>query len=374
MKKIWAVAIKELRQAFRDPLSLVLLLGMPAMMLLLYGYAVNFDVRHVLLAVEDLDKSTASRDLVASFVNSTYFDLVADLPAGADLHRLAEKRKAKAVLVIPETYSRDLAAGRTARVQLILDGTDANTATTVLGYASTLVADANVDLVRRAGTMPAGAGAAPIDYQPRVWFNPELKSTPFLIPGLVGFILMFTAVLATALSVVREKERGTWEQLRITSLRPGQLITGKALPYVGICLAGALLILVAARVLFDVEVRGPYLDLLAATLAYLVGALGYGLLVSSFSDSQAMAFQIGTLTSMLPAIFLSGFIFPISSMPKVLQALTFVVPARYYVVILRGIVLKGAGLGPYLHELAFLLVFAAVVLGLAYARLVRQRA
>ena len=370
-----AIAVKELRQASRDPLSLAMLLGLPTMMLILYGYAINFDVRHVPLAVEDRDKSALSRELVASFVNSTYFDLVSDLPAGTDLGRLTERRIARAVLVIPEGHARTLAAGRTAPVQLVLDGADANTASTILGYASNLVAGANVSLRLGdpAATLPPAAG---IDYEPRVWFNPDLKSTQFLVPGLIGFILMLTAVLSTALSVVREKERGTMEQLRVTSLRPSELIIGKTLPYLGISLTATGVIILAARFLFGVRVQGSYVDLFVATLVYLVGALGFGLLVSSLADTQAMAFQIGTVTSMLPAIFLSGFIFPIRSMPAVVQGLTYLVPNRYFLVVLRGVILKGAPLSTYAGaprwELLFLCLYGAAVFGIAYARLTRK--
>ena len=375
LRKIVAIAVKELRQASRDPLSLAMLLGLPTMMLVLYGYAINFDVRHVPLAVEDRDKSAPSRELVASFVNSTYFDLVSDLPAGADLGRLTERRIARAVLVIPEGHARALAEGRTAPVQLVLDGADANTASTILGYASSLVAGANVSLrlADPAATQPPPAG---IDYEPRVWFNPDLKSTQFLVPGLIGFILMLTAVLSTALSVVREKERGTMEQLRVTSLRPSELIIGKTLPYLGISLIATGVIILAARFLFGVRVQGSYLELFVATLVYLVGALGFGLLVSSLADTQAMAFQIGTVTSMLPAIFLSGFIFPIHSMPVLVQALTYLVPNRYFLVVLRGVILKGAPLATYAGaprcDLLFLCLYGAAVFGIAYARLTRK--
>jgi ABC-2 type transport system permease protein len=378
LRKIWAIARKELRQASRDPLTLGMLLGLPTFMLLLYGYAVNFDVRHVRIAVQDRDRSAASRELVASFVNSTYFDQVADLEGGADMARLTERRVARAVLVIPEGYSRELAAGRTGRVQLLLDGSDSNTATTVLGYASALVAEANVEILTASAAGAAALEGASIDYQPRVWYNPELKSTQFLVPGLIGFILMLTAVLSTALSVVREKERGTMEQLRVTSLRPLELIVGKTLPYLGISLVATVLILAAARVLFGIQVRGPYLALFVAVFVYLVGALGFGLLISSLVDTQAMAFQVGMVTSMLPAIFLSGFIFPIHSMPVAVQLLTYAVPARYFLSVLRGVILKGAGLGPYTFfgggrpDMLFLLLYALIVLGLATARLTRR--
>jgi ABC-2 type transport system permease protein len=365
--KVRAIAVKEYRQAARDPLTLAMLLGLPTMMLLLYGYAVNFDVRHVRLAIEDRDKSAASRELASAFVNSGYFDLVADLQAGADLARLTERREAAAILIVPENYGRDLAGGRLARAQLVLDGADANTATTILGYATAVAGEANLAVVRAARGRAAGAttaggaptaanagGVAPIDYEPRVWYNPELKTTQFLVPGLIGFILMLTAVLSTAMSVVREKERGTMEQLRVSSLSAGELLLGKTLPYLSISLAATTIILLAARVLFGVVVRGSYLDLFIITFIYLVGALGLGLLVSSI------------------AILLSGFIFPIRSMPVAVQVITYAVPARYFLVALRGVILKGAGLAPYGRDVAFLVAYALAVLGLAFARLSRK--
>ncbi|MBI2212695.1 MAG: ABC transporter permease [Acidobacteria bacterium] len=371
LRQTLAIAKKEIRQAFRDPLSLGMLLALPAFMLVLYGYAINFDVRHVPLAVQDRDMTAESRALVSSFVNSTYFDLKTSILPGADVERVFHRRIAKVALVIPENYAADRHAGRRPSVQLLVDGADANTATNVLGYASALVAQANAELVR--GTRAAQlAQQVAIDYQPRVFYNPDLRSTQFLVPGLIGFILMLTAVLSTALSVVREKERGTMEQLRVTSLRPSELIVGKTLPYLGISLIATAIILVAARVLFGVVVAGSYLDLFVATLIFLVGALGWGLLVSSLAQTQAMAFQIGLVTSLLPTIFFSGFIFPIRSMPVVIQAISYIVPARYFLVVLRGVVLKGAGLVPYWKDLAFLVLYAALVLGIATARLARR--
>ena len=368
MRKTLVIAGKELRQARRDPFSLMMLLGIPTFMLLLYGYALNFDVRHVGLVIQDLSLSRASRDLVQAFVNSTYFDDAGRLPAGTDPGAVLTRREAKAVLVIPEAYAREIAAGRVATVQLLLDGADAATATTVLGYAEGLVAQESAQI---RAALSGSAAFTPIRFEPRVWYNSELKSTNFLVPGLMGFILMLTAVLSTALSVVREKERGTMEQLLVTSLRPAELLIGKTIPYLMISLAATAIILLAARLLFGVAVRGSYVDLFVATLVYLIGALGSGLLVSSMSKSQAMAFQVGSLTSMLPAIFLSGFIFPIRSMPPVLQALTYAVPARYFLVISRGIILKGAPLTAFLGDLLFLLAYGAIVLAFAWRRLVK---
>ena len=374
MRKLIAVGLKELRQIRRDPLSLIMLLGLPAFMLVIYGFALNFDVRHVRLAVQDRDNSAASRELVADFVRSTYFDLVAAPRPGDDLERLTERRVVLAVLVIPERYGEDLAAGRTAQVQLLLDGADSGTATTILGYAGALVGEANSEALRRTVVRAGGEAPVGISYRPRVWYNPDLSSTMFLVPGLMGVLLMLSAVLATALSIVREKERGTIEQLRVAPLGTLELILGKTLPYLAISLIASIIILVAARVLFGVEVMGSYVDLMAATLLYLVGALGLGILVSTMADSQAIAFQGGLLVSLLPAVLLSGFIFQIRSMPSWLQVVTYAVPARYYLVVLRGVIIKGASLPPYASELVGLALFALVTLGLATVRLVREEA
>jgi ABC-2 type transport system permease protein len=372
LRRLRAVVSKELRQVRRDPFSLLMLIALPAFMLVLYGFALNFDVRHVRLAVQDRDLSTASRELVASFTHSTYFDLVGTPGAGADLDAMVERREARAVLVIPEGYSRLLASGRTAPLQLLLDGADSTTAQTVLGYARALVSEQNASLVLSA-LARAGRGAqATIDLEPRILFNPELESTQFLVPGLIGFLLMLTAVLSTALSVVREKERGTMEQLRVAPLRTWELILGKTVPYLGISLLATFIILLAARVLFGVVIRGPYLDLLVAVLLYLFGALGFGLLISTIANTQALAFQAGLIASMLPAILLSGFIFQIRIMPVPLQLVTYLVPARYFLVILRGIILKGEGLATYWPQVGALVLYAVATLALASLRLARR--
>jgi ABC-2 type transport system permease protein len=370
--RLRAVIVKELRQISRDPFSLGMLIVLPAFMLVLYGFALNFDVRHVRLAVQDRDKSARSRELVAAFTHSTYFDQVATPPAGSDLAAITERRVARAVLVIPEGYGRDLAAGRSTPVQMLLDGADSTTASTVLGYAQALAGEENLALVSDALAASGGEVTAPLRLEPRVLFNPELESTQFLVPGLIGFLLMITAVLSTALSVVREKERGTMEQLRMAPLRTAELIVGKTLPYLGISLLATVIILVAARLLFGVEIRGSLLHLLVAVLLYLFGALGFGLFISTLADTQALAFQAGLISSMLPAILLSGFIFQIRIMPAVLQAITYLVPARYFLVILRGIILKGEGLLTYWHQVAALALYGLAVVTLASVRLARK--
>jgi ABC-2 type transport system permease protein len=372
VRRLAAVVVKELRQIRRDPFSLIMLIGLPAFMLVLFGYALNFDVRHVKLAVQDRDRSPSSRELIASFTHSTYFDLVATPEQGTPLEQLTERGVARAILVIPEDYGRTLAQGRRAAVQLIVDGADSTMGATVLGYARALVAEANAELVADAFAAAGRRPAPALDLEPRVLYNPELRSTQFLVPGLIGFLLMLTGVLSTALSVVREKERGTMEQLRVAPLRTWELIIGKTLPYLGISLLATFIILVAARLLFGVVIRGPHLDLLVAVLIYLTGALAFGLFISTIADTQTFAFQVGLITSMLPAILLSGFVFQIAMMPSWLQVITYLVPARYFLVILRGIILKGEGLTVYWQPLAALVVYALVAVVLASARLTRR--
>jgi len=374
MRRLLAVVVKEIRQVRRDPFSLLMLIAFPAFMLVLYGFALNFDVRHVHLAVQDRDKSARSRELISAFTHSTYFDLVATPEPGTDLERLAEKRVARAILVIPEGYAAALAAGRRAPVQLLLDGADSTTATTILGYARALTAEVNGSLVAAALAGAGGRRSPPLSFEPRVLFNPELESVQFLVPGLIGFILMLTAVLSTAMSVVREKERGTMEQLRVAPLRTAELILGKTIPYLGVSLIATAIILGAARLLFGVAIRGSHLDLLVAVLLYLFGALGFGLLISTVANTQAFAFQAGLLASMLPALLLSGFIFQIRIMPWWLQLVTYLVPARYFLVILRGIILKGEGLLTYWDDVLALVVFGLVVVTLASVRLARREA
>ena len=374
MSRLRAVAVKELRQIRRDPFSLLMLIAFPALMLVLYGFALNFDVRHVKLAVQDRDRSPRSRDLAASFTHSTYFDLVATPAPGEDLERLTETGAARAVLVIPERFGQDLAAGREAAVQLLLDGADSTTAATVLGYARALVAETNAGLVNESFARAGRRPAPPLDLAPRILYNPELESTQFLLPGLIGLLLMLTAVLSTALSVVREKERGTMEQLRVAPLRTFELILGKTFPYLGISLLGTLIVLLTARVLFGVEIRGPHLDLLVVVLLYLFGALGFGLFISTIANSQTFAFQAGLITSLLPALLLSGFIFQIRIMPPWLQAITYLVPNRYFLVVLRGIILKGEGLATYWPQVGALLLYGLVVTALASVRLARREA
>lgn len=372
MTKALAVARKESRQIVRDPLTLFILLFVPAFFLLLYGYALNWDVRHIRLAVIDRDHSADSRLLISTFTNSTFFDVVADARSMGEVEAMIDHEVIRAALVIPEGMSRDVRGGRTATVQVVINGDNANTATTVFGYALAIVRSVSAHLQIE---MAAGRGAAPpVASEPRIWFNPELKSTLFLVPGLIGFIVMISCVISTSLSIVREKERGTWEQVRMAPINTVSYVVGKTMPYFAVSYVSALIIVFAAMLLFGMPMRGSWPGLLLALSIYVIGALGTGILVSTMVDSQALAFLVSLLLSLLPAVILSGFIFPIASMPVPIQVISRIVPARYFLVILRGVVLKGADVAIFAPQFVALVVYAVATLGLASLRLAREHA
>jgi drug efflux transport system permease protein len=365
MRRAWAVAVKELRQIARDRLTLLTLLFIPAFFLLLYGYALNFDIRHVALGVQDRDHSPESRQLIAGFVRSTYFDVAASVTSEAELTSLMDRNETRAVLVIPEDFSRRLQQGEVADVQVLLNGDNANTATTVLGYTDAVL--------REEGAVLGGRPRARIiGVQSRVWYNPELRSTLFLVPGLVAYIAMIMSVVSTALSIVREKENGTMEQVRMAPISTPAFVVGKTLPYLILSQISSMLVIVASMLLFGLPMRGDWVSLSVVVAVFLVGALGTGLLVSTMADTQQVAFQAAMLVAFLPTFILSGFIFPIASMPTVLQYITTLIPARYFLIALRGVVLKGLGVGALWAPLAALSVYALAVLGLSAVRLARQ--
>jgi ABC-2 type transport system permease protein len=366
---ILAVCRKELHQIVRDWQTLTTLLFVPAFFLLVYGYALNWDLRNIPLAVDDRDRSAYSRALVSAFANSGYFDLVAVIDSDAELTRLMDRNLARAVLVMPAGLGRDIEAGRQVPVQVLLNGDNANMATSVMAYATAIVQGESALLAARQG---GTGGLSLVSAEPRIWYNPQLRSTLFLVPGLIAYIATITAVVSTALSIVKEKERGTMEQVRMAPIGAPAFVVGKTIPYFVLSLASALVIVLVARVLFDLPMRGSWVLLLGTMSVFLMGALGLGLLISSVAETQQVAFQLALLSSFMPTLMLSGFIFPIAAMPPFLQAVTHLVPARYFLVALRGIVLKGVGLPVVWPQLAALAIYAAVVLGLASMRLRRQ--
>ncbi len=361
---------KEFRQIRRDARSLMFMIFLPAFMLLMFGYALNFDVKHIPLAVVDEDGSRTSRDLVDKFRTTEYFDLKAVLPKKAAIDPLIAREEIRAALVIPAKFADDLLAGRSPSVQVIVDGSNAMSGTTAAGYVGAILQTYSqaitLEALARRGFTDLALPLAP---QVRVWYNPELRSAKFLVPGLMAFILMVIVTVSTAFSIVREKERGTMDQIRVSSIRPLELILGKIVPYIAISLGSAHLVLLLGQVLFGVGIKGSYPLLLLAMLLFLTGALGQGILISAITRTQQVAFLIAVLTTMLPTFILSGFVFPIRNMPVAVQAVTYLVPARYFLASLRAIILKGAGIGAIWHELLLLTGFAVLSLGASAARL-----
>jgi ABC-2 type transport system permease protein len=370
LRKVRAVAVKEVHQVLRDRRTLLILLFVPAFFLLVYGYALNFDLRHIRLAVQDNDRSSTSREIISAFINSGYFDYAGDAADAAAISRVIDADQARAVLVIPPRFGADASSGRPSEVQLIVNGDNANTATTVVGYALGIVTSVSgrYELQARVGS----SSGPLLTLEPRVWYNPELRSALFLVPGLIAYIAMLTAVVSTALSVVREKEAGTMEQVRMSPIGPLPYVLGKTVPYFVISLAAAMSVVLLSMVLFDLPMRGSWAALIGSVSLFLVGALAFGLLISTIAESQQVAFQVALLTSLLPTLMLSGFIFPIASMPAFLQVVTHVVPARYFLVTLRGILLKGVGIEAWWDQMLAMLAFAVVILALASLRLRRQ--
>lgn len=363
--RILAMARKEVRQLSRDKRTLAVLLVLPAILLLFYGYVLSFDVRHVRLAVLDRDNRASSRELVEALTSGEYFDVVERLEDESAIPTVFSRNRAGIVLVIPPGFTGDLASGDGAPVQALIDGSDATIAQTALSYVEALVTAIGGRLVR--------APAPPVQTRIQVLYNPELASDKFLLPGLMGFILMISSTIATALSVVRERETGTMEQLLVSPLSPLDVVLGKALPYGALAVAAAVVLMTTARVVFGLEIRGNPLLLLFVIVLFVAGAQGLGLLISSGTASQQVAFQAATFATMLPALLLSGFIFPIRSMPVAVQLITFLVPARYFVRALRGIVLKGVGVEVLWPQILALVIFTAVTLGAAVLRLRRVK-
>ncbi|MCJ7586468.1 MAG: ABC transporter permease [Candidatus Aminicenantes bacterium] len=372
LDRIRPVVKKELRQIRRDPRTLVLLLAIPAFLLIMYGYALNFDVKHIKLVLCDQDQSRTSREFAGIFLGTEYFDLVGTIQDAAALDTLIDRGEARAGLVLPRGFGNDIAAGRSPAVQVLLDGSDPTTGATAIGYINTNALTYSVRVVTgRLDRLGISGTGLPIDLRPRVWYNPELRSVRFLIPGLMAFILMTVVVVSTAFSVVREKERGTMEQILVSPLRPLDLVAGKTIPYIFISIVSIHAVLFVAAFLFDVTIKGSYLWLLAVMLLFLIGGLGLGILISTIAQSQQVAFMMAILLTMLPTFILSGFVFPIRNMPAAIQAVTYLVPARYFLSALRAILLKGAGLGAFWDQLVGLLGFAALMIAAGAIRLRR---
>ena len=367
---ILPIVRKEFRQIKRDKRILSVLLFIPALMLFMFGYALNFDVKHTSMAVYDEDRSSVSREFIEKFFVSEYFTKVRTLESKSEINNLLDGEKVRVVLIIPSTFSKDIKRGHTASVQVIVDGANSNAAASVLGYMNTIVQQYSVRVITESFVrMGRQTITMPIDLQPRVWYNPELESAKFLVPGLIAFILMVTAVISTALAIVRERELGTMEQLMVSPIKPLELILGKTIPYTIISLIATATILFLGYILFGVSIKGSGVLLTLVTLVFLIGSLGMGLLISTLVETQQLAFMIAVIISMLPTFILSGFVFPIRNMPVIIQAVTYMLPARYFLVALRAIILKGAGLSAFWDQALILVVYACLMIGISSLRM-----
>jgi ABC-2 type transport system permease protein len=366
-ERILVLVRKEFRQVFRDPRLTRVLFVSPLVQLLAFGYAVSTDVRHTSTYLVDHDRSQASRELVETLVASGYFRITGQGERSRDLVQVLERGDAILGLEIPAGFARDLQGGTgAATVQILLDGTNSNTALVARGYAERIVQGFGV---RAAG----GIYPPAVELQERAWFNPSLASRNYNVPAVVGTIVMLVCLLLTALAVVREREIGTLEQLMVSPLRPVELIAGKTVPFAILGLVDVGLVTAVARLWFHVPFEGSWLLFLVASIFYLLSGLGLGLLLSTVSNTQQEAFM-ATFLVFMPTMLLSGFMFPVSSMPRIFQVMTLVNPLRHYLEIVRGIFLKGAGLEALWPQLLALLVLGALLLGAATSRFQKRLA
>jgi len=362
-RRVWAVARKEGIHIIRDWRSLVMGIAIPILLLILFGYALTLDVDEVPLVVWDQSGTKVSRDFVSRFNGSPYFSLRRSLQSYEEVERAIDAGEALVALILPVDFAQDVESGRVAKVQAILDGSDSNTATIVLGYVDTVARAYNQDLaIDHAVRTSRRTVTVPLDLRPRVWFNADMESKNYIIPGLIAVIMMVIAAMLTSLTVAREWEAGTMEQVISTPLKGPELILGKLLPYFGIGLLDVLVAVLMGEFLFHVPLRGNVALLFSLAAVFLIGALALGMLISIVTKAQLLASQLAMVVTFLPAFLLSGFMYDISNMPKMVQAITHVVPARYFVSLLKGIYLKGIGLELLMLEAALLAVFGFVVL------------
>ena len=375
LRRLWAITRKEALHIRRDPRSLGLAIGIPMLMITLFGYALTLDVDRVPLVVWDQSQTPASRDYLAQFTHSRYFAFQGTVDRYADLERAIDDRTAWLALVIPSDFAGKLTAACSPAVQAIVDGSDSNTAAIVLGYVQGITLTFNQQIALEQLRRATGSAPKPLlDLRPRVWFNADLESRNYIIPGIIAVVMGLIAALLTSLTVAREWERGTMEQLISTPVRPAELILGKLLPYFVIGMVDVLIALVMALFLFHVPLRGSIPLLLLVSAFFIIGTLAQGILISTLARQQLLASQMAMVSTFLPAFLLSGFTFAIANMPLPVQVITHIVPARYFVALVKGIFLRGVGLEAMWPDALFLLLFAVIVAGIAIKRFKKRLA
>jgi len=358
------MARKEAIQLRRDPRSLILAFALPLFFIVFFSYAITFDVKEIRMGVLDQDRTQRSRSLVEAFVASGYFTVPRRLERTADAEPLLATGAVRLVLVIPSGFARDWGSGSGTVVQVLVDGADANTATIAINYAEAITA----------GWAAKGASGVtrPLDVRSRGWYNETLESKNMIVPGLVAVLMMMLSAMLTALTIAREWERGTMEQLAATPVGRVEVVLGKLLPYLAIGMLDVALVIGVGLALFDVPFRGNVLVLLPLTLLFLTGAMGLGMFISAAVKSQVLATQAAMLVTYMPALLLSGFLYAIANMPLPLRLATYLVPARYFLVVTRGIFLKGIGLGVLWPDGVAMLLFATIGIGLAVRAFVKE--
>ncbi len=372
LRRTRAIARKEFLHILRDPRSLLMALALPVVMLMLFGYALTLDVDNIPIVIYDADGSPDSREVAALFEGSRYFNVVERAGYSRIIDGIDHNRILLGV-VVPESYSEDLAAGRQASIQLLVDGSDSNTASIALGYAQALLEVHALDLRSRWLDRTGGAEMKPpVEPRLRIWYNSELKSKNYIVPGLIAVILMIIAALLTSLTIAREWEMGTMEQLLSTPLRPTELVLGKLVAFFAVGFTDTVVSVAVGVLVFDVPFRGSWVFLFLSVCVFLFGALCWGIMLSALARSQLLAYQAGMLTSFLPAFLLSGFIYDISTMPAIVRLVTYIFPARYLIALLKGVFLKGIGPEILALEVVFLVVYASVVFGLTVRTLRRK--
>ncbi len=364
MRGVFPLIRKEFLHIRRARRGLSLALFGPLFLMIVFGYAITLDIKDIPLLVWDQEGSRTSRELIDRFVNSGRFVLLPTASAEKERDFFLETGQARVLMTIPPDFSARIRSGKSAPLQVILDGSDSNTAAVTLGYVNAVLESFSAQIlaeivVERA---PSAFSRPPFTTRPRIWFNPELKSVYFIVPGIIGVIMMVVAVGLTSMALVQEREQGTMEALLASPLRPLPMVVGKLVPYGLIALIDILLILAASVLLFRLPFRGDLLTLIVPTCLFLLASLGMGLLISTLVDSQQAAWMTSLVLTLLPAIILSGFIFPLESMPWVVQTISYFFPLRYFLVVLRGVILKGAGFDDLLPQIQALAVFAFVIL------------
>jgi ABC-2 type transport system permease protein len=369
LARLKQILIKEFIQIFRDPRSRSIVFVMPIFQMIVFGYAVTTDVRHVATGIYDLDNSVASREVVDRFVHSGYFDIEAFVSREEQIRELVDHGKVQALIRLNKGFEENLKAGRQGVMQLIVDGTDSNTAAIVLNYSGKIVSQYSQELLIQRFLRLRGSGQKfiPVDLQTRAWFNENLESRNYYVPGVIALLVMLITLLLTSMAVVREKEIGTIEQIMVTPITPKEFILGKTLPFALISLVDVILITLVGVFWFEVPIRGSLGLLFLATSLYLMTTLGLGLFISTVSRTQQQA-MMSAFFFQFPAVLLSGFVFPIANMPEAVQWLTYFNPLRYFLIVIRGIFLKGVGIAILWPQLAALAVMGLLILWLASRR------